>query len=245
MTRPRHLLVSGGSRGLGLAVVTALLEKGYNLSTFSRSRSAGMIALLESPLAADHLLFKEADLADRAALGVLVDDAVARFGPPWGLINCAGIATEGLLPLVPPDAIEETVRVNLLGPLYLTREVARKMLPQRRGRIINISSVVAVRGFKGLSVYSATKAALDGMTRSLARELGEVGITVNSIAPGYLETEMTQSLSEAQRSQILGRTPLGRLGTTEDCLAVVEFLLSERSSFLTGQTIVVDGGLSA
>jgi 3-oxoacyl-[acyl-carrier protein] reductase len=244
MNPPSHVIVSGGSRGLGLEIAKALLEDGRAVSALSRRRTDAVATLEKDPRVQGRFSFEEADLADRSSLTAFVRRAVERFGGPWALINCAAAAPEGLLAVLPPETIDETLRVNLGGTMHLTRECLRAMLPLRRGRILMISSIVGLRGFKGLSVYSATKAALDGFARSLARELGEAGITVNSVAPGFLDTEMTGSLSETQRRQIVGRTPLGRLGRTEDCLPVIRLLLSEESSFLTGQTIVIDGGLS-
>ena len=129
--------------------------------------------------------------------------------------------------------------------IHITRAVVRRMLRQGSGRIINISSVVGVSGYRGLSVYSASKAAIDGLTRAMARELGARGITVNSVAPGYMLTEMSTTLDDAQLVQITRRTPLGRLGEPEDVAAAVQFLASPDSAFITGQVLVVDGGLSA
>ena len=135
--------------------------------------------------------------------------------------------------------------LNLKGTLYVTRQVSRRMLARRSGSIVNISSIVGLSGYRGLAVYSATKAALDGMTRALARELGSRGITVNSVAPGYLRTEMSHGLDESQLQQIVRRTPAGRLGEPADIARVVQFLTDPAASYLTGQVIVVDGGLTS
>ena len=136
------------------------------------------------------------------------------------------------------------IDTNLKGTLYLTRAVSRPMLSLGWGRIINISSIVGLSGYRGLSVYSATKAALDGFSRALARELGSRNITVNSVAPGYLTTEMTEELGEKQRKQIVGRTPMGRMGSSDDVAGAVHFLASDEAGFVTGQVLVVDGGIS-
>jgi 3-oxoacyl-[acyl-carrier protein] reductase len=160
------------------------------------------------------------------------------------LINNAGVAQDGVLAMMPEEQIERMLQVNLQAALLLTKECVRWMLLQGQGNIISVSSILAERGFSGLAAYAATKAGLIGMTRSLARELGPRQIRVNAIAPGYVETEMSDSLDMQQRQQIIRRTPLGRLATTEDIVPVVEFLLSPASQFITGQTIVVDGGAS-
>ena len=151
-----------------------------------------------------------------------------------------------LLPCVQRDeAVDQMIDVNLRGTIAITRTCVREMLINRWGRIVTITSIVGSSGFRGLSVYSLTKAGLDGFTRSLARELGDRGITVNSVAPGFLETEMTHGLSPQQRTQIVRRTPAGRLGTSADVAGIVKFLCSDAAEFVTGQTIFVDGGAMA
>ena len=170
---------------------------------------------------------------------------MAGFGVPFALVNNAAIAHDGVLANTSITAISDVIAVNLAGTVLVTREVVRSMLiGHQGGRIINISSIVGSRGYKGLSVYGATKAAMDGLTRSLARELGRRRITVNSVAPGFLDTEMTRGLGAAQRAEIVRRTPLGRLATPADVVGVVEFLLSDAAQFLTGQTILIDGGVT-
>ena len=138
-----------------------------------------------------------------------------------------------------------TLQQNLISTLVLTKRYVRERLRVRKsGIIVNISSIIGIRGYAGLAAYSASKAGMDGMTRSLARELGPKGFRVNSVLPGYMETDMSKSLDSSQRNQIIRRTPLGRLATTVDVVQVVEFLISDRSSFVTGQSIVVDGGIT-
>lgn len=161
------------------------------------------------------------------------------------LINNAALVYDGLLATLPVEDIGKMVDVNLKGTLYLTRECLRIMLLQSSGRIINIASVVGLHGYSGLAVYASTKAALLGLTRSLAREVGPKSITVNAVAPGYLETEMTRRLDANQVGQIIRRTPLGRLGSTGDIVGAISFLTSESASFITGQILVVDGGLTS
>lgn len=240
----KHVLVSGGSRGLGLAIIDDLLGAGWRVSTCSRDRTDALDALAGTH--GDRLFWTRADLADAdAAQGVVA--AAMEAAPPgmplWGLVNNAGIAREGVLATFPEVEIERILETNLLSAFRLTRAALRTLLRQDApGRVINISSIIGLRGFTGLSAYSASKAGLDGMTRAVAREVGRRGITVNSVAPGYLETEMSAGLGEAQRDQVVRRTPMGRLGTCDDVVPLVRFLLSEESGFITGQVIAVDGG---
>ena len=241
-SRPRHVIVSGGSRGLGKALVTALLKAGNDVSTFSRRPTDFIQAQEGNPL----FYFAPADLGEPKSVEVFLLNAEAQFGPPFGLVNCAGIVADGVLASMSPELIRRVLDVNLAGTLQLTRLVVRRMLVNHSGgSIVNVSSIIGLRGYSGLAVYAATKGGIDAMTRALARELGSRKIRVNSIAPGYLETDMTHRLSTTQRKQIVGRTPLGRLGVPEDVTGPVLFLLSDDSAFITGQVLVADGGISA
>ena len=236
------VLLSGGSRGLGLAIARSLLESSYRVATFSR-RSTKELQQLRS----DHpnqLSHFAGDMADSASLSRVVTTVEKEIGPIGALINNAGMAYDGVLAGMPPEQIEQLIHVNLTGSLLLSRLVIRRMLLRNAGNIINISSIIGLRGYSGLAAYSATKAGIDGMTRALARELGSRNIRVNSIAPGYLETEMTHGLSEFQRDQVIRRTPLGRLGVPADVAGVALFLLSPASAYMTGQSLVVDGGVT-
>jgi 3-oxoacyl-[acyl-carrier protein] reductase len=235
----RHIIISGGSRGLGKAIVTGLLENGYRVSTFSRQKS-GFIEQLSGN---DSFFFAPADLSDGPSIAAFLKSAKATFGDPYALINCAAIAADGLLATMPEGSIRKLLAVNGEGTIRLTRLVVRRMLVARTGGVIlNVSSISSIRGFKGMSVYAFTKGGLDAFTRALARELGGQNIRVNSVAPGYYDTEMSRGLSENQKEQILRRTPLGRLGVPEDVVGSVLFLLSEKASFITGQVFVIDGG---
>ncbi|MFN8037127.1 MAG: SDR family NAD(P)-dependent oxidoreductase [Acidimicrobiia bacterium] len=239
------VIVTGGSRGLGQAIVAHLLDRGDAVSTCSRSRTAFVDEIERDPALRDRFLFAELDISEPDTARELVRATVARFGRLDALVNNAGIARDGLLATQSIDEITELVDVNVTGSLVFARACLRPMLRARAGRIINISSIIGLRGYRGLAAYGATKGALDAMTRALAREVAGVGITVNSIAPGYLETEMTHGLDAAQMGQIVRRTPMGRLGRPEDILPAVDFLLSDGSAFMTGQVLVLDGGLTA
>jgi 3-oxoacyl-[acyl-carrier protein] reductase len=241
-TAARHVLISGGSRGLGESLVTGLLDAGYRVSSFSRRKTE----FTEQNAANANFFFETADIADAKSLDGCLRAAESKLGPFYGLINCAGIAADGVLATMPEQQLESVVSVNLTGALRLTRRVLRRMLLNSTGGvIINVSSIIGLRGYSGLAAYAATKAGMDAMTRSLARELGHRQIRVNSIAPGYLETEMTHGLSAEQKDQIVRRTPLGRLGRPADVVGPVRFLLSDAGAFITGQVLVVDGGITA
>ena len=240
------IAISGGSRGLGLQIVHALLDSGYIVATFSREKSAGVEALCERDPSAETFFWQQVDASEKAALKEFVLEVFRRYHRLDGLINNAAIQIEGLFPMVSDEAIHSLLSVNLEGVFYLTRAVTRVMLTQKRSNrcIINIGSVVGQRGFKGTAVYAATKSAIEGLTRSLARELGSKGIRVMAVLPGFMDTDMTAELNEGMRKQIIRRTPLGRLGTPRDVTGLVGFLLSEEAQFITGQSIVVDGGLT-
>ena len=236
------VMLSGGSRGLGLAILRELLSSSYRVATFSRKPTPEIRELEKEH--AGRLFYYPGDMSDPAGLKGVVGRIESEVGPIQALINNAGIARDGVLATMRPADIDAVLDVNLRGSLHLTRLVVRPMLARTGGSILNISSIIGLRGYSGLAVYSATKGGLDAMTRALARELGPRNIRVNSIAPGYLETEMSSTLGEEQRVQIVRRTPLGRLGRPADVVGAVLFLLSPASSFITGQTFVIDGGVT-
>jgi 3-oxoacyl-[acyl-carrier protein] reductase len=240
---PRSVIITGGSRGLGAAFVQAFLDDGDNVATCSRSATPATDTWQEQY--GDRFLYHAFDMRDGEAADVFVHEAIERFGGVDVLVNNAGLAREGMLALFQDDTVDEVVDINLKSTIHMTRVVSRRMLVQQSGRIINISSIIGISGYRGLSVYGATKAALDGFTRALARELGARGITVNSIAPGYLRTEMTGSMQGDQLGQIERRTPLGRLGEPEDVVGALRFLVGPAGGFITGQVLVVDGGITA
>ncbi len=236
------VLISGGSKGLGAGLVDSFLGRGFKVATFSRAATDTTKQWQQQY--GDNFYFETLSLADKAACKQYVENVQRQLGDINILVNNAGVAHTALLALTDDEAIDRLIDTNLKGTFYLTRLVCRPMLSLGWGRIINISSIVGLSGYRGLSVYSATKAGLDGFTRSLARELGSRNITVNSVAPGYLTTEMTEELGARQRRQIVGRTPMGRMGTAEDVAGAVQFLAGDDANFITGQVLVVDGGIT-
>jgi 3-oxoacyl-[acyl-carrier protein] reductase len=247
-TRPRHVIVTGGSKGLGAAIVEGLLSDGYRVSTCSRSGSEFVERMQASESYGPRFHWAACDIGEADHVERFMDGAVARAGADglYGVLNNAAIARAGILASFPNVESEQILRVNLLGAIQVARAASAIFLRQGRpGRLINISSIIGSRGYSGLAAYSASKAGLDGLTRSLARELGSRRITVNSVSPGYLTTEMSATLGEAQLEQITRRTPLGRLATANDVLALVRFLLGDDAEMVTGQVIHVDGGISS
>lgn len=241
----RAVIVTGGSRGLGAALVEGFLAQGDRVATCSRRRSDRIEAWATEPSLAGRFLYAAFDMSDRRACASFVAEVVRSFGTVDVLVNNAGLARASVLALVHDDDVDEVVDLNLKATIEMTRIVVRRMLPKGTGRIVNVSSIVGLTGYRGLAVYGATKAAIDGLTRALAREVGPRGITVNSVAPGYLRTEMSHGLDASQLDQIVRRTPAGRLGEPEDVVRAVLFLAAPEADFLTGHVLVIDGGLTA
>ena len=244
-SEPRVVVITGGSRGLGAGIVASFLASGDRVATCARTATSNTDAWAADPSLSDRFLFEPADLSSSADAERFVKAVIERWGRIDVLVNNAGVARDGILGLVSDEDIDTVVDLNLKGTIYMTRLVSRRMLARGGGSIVNISSIVGLSGYRGLGVYSATKAALDGFTRAMARELGSRGITVNSVAPGYLRTEMSHGLDEAQLNQIVRRTPAGRLGEPDDIARVVQFLVDPANTYLTGQVLVVDGGLTS
>jgi 3-oxoacyl-[acyl-carrier protein] reductase len=245
---PKHIIITGASRGLGLALVRGLLDDGHRVSAGSRTQGEELSALEHAPATGGRLRWAACDVGVPGEAERFVREATAWAAgvPLYGLINNAGVAADGVLATFPVAEMERILRVNLQGSLEMARAALRVMVRERSGgRIVNISSIIGSHGYTGLSVYSATKAGMDGMTRSLAREVGRMGVTVNSVAPGYFRSELSSGLRDEQLAQVTRRTPLGRLCEPEDVVGVVRFLLSDAAAFVTGQTITVDGGLTA
>ncbi len=243
----RNVIVTGASRGLGLAIAARLAASGYRVIAIARGETDELRAVAAAAEQADRgaLHFRALDLGVLNTIAAFVASLNGEFRPLYGLVNNAGIGTSGVLTLMPDAHIERLVQINLQSPMVLAKYVVRHMMSEGAGRVVNISSIVAATGFQGLSVYSATKAGLIGFTRSLAREVGPLGVTVNAVAPGFSNTEMTRELGEAQRGRIERRSALRRLVAPEDVAGAVEFLLSEAARSITGTTLTVDAGNTA
>jgi len=242
----RNVIVTGGSRGLGLAMAVALAAAGYRVIAVARKSTQEVEAAGAAAKSGGGAIeFRACDLSALDQLGAFVRALRAEFGAFYGLINNAGLGTGGMLGNMLDQDIERLIRLNTVSPIMLTKYVMRSMMTERTGRIINVASVVALTGYSGLSVYSATKASLVGFTRSLSREAGQLGITVNAIAPGFIDTDMTQDLSPAQREQIARRSALRRLADPIDVARSVEFLLGEGGRNITGTVITIDAGNTA
>ncbi|HYM43805.1 MAG TPA: SDR family NAD(P)-dependent oxidoreductase [Steroidobacteraceae bacterium] len=243
----RSIIVTGGTRGLGLSIATRLTASGFRVIAIARNDTAELrAAAAESERTGrGELHFRAFDLMDTKAIGPLVTRLHKEFEPLYGLVNNAGIGTSGVLASMPDGQIANLVQLNLVSVMVLSKYVVRRMMTKSGGRIVNISSVVATTGYRGLSAYSATKAALIGFSRSLAREVGSLGITVNVVAPGFTDTEMTRELGDEARMKIMRRSALGRLISAEDVAGAVDFLMSDAAQSITGTTITVDAGNTA
>lgn len=243
----RNVIVTGGSRGLGLGIARKLREVGYRVIVIARTPNDLLTAAMEEAEAATpgSFHFVPFDLAEIEKIRELVKTLRRKFGNIYGLVNNAGISFEGALALMPTAQIEQLVRVNTLSPIVLTKYVVRSMIANGGGRIVNVSSITAFTGYSGLSVYGATKASVVGFSRALAREIGRAGVNVNSVAPGFVDTDMTRGLSGEERGRIERRSALRRLVTVEDVANAVEFLLSDSAKNITGTVLTVDAGNTA
>lgn len=240
----RNVIVTGGSRGLGLGITRKLAGAGYQAIAVARKQSAELVsAMEESEPGSIH--FVPFDLSDIEGISCLVKTLRKDFGSIYGLVNNAGVSFEGMLAMMPNSQIEQLVRINTIAPMVLSKYVVRAMMADSGGRIVNIASVVGSTGYSGLSAYGATKASIIGFTRSLAREVGKIGVTVNAVAPGFVDTDMTQSLTAEQRERIVRRSALKRLADVVDIAEAVEFLLSDKARNITGTVLTVDAGNTA
>ncbi len=240
----RNVIVTGASRGLGLAIAHRLVADGFCVIAVARSQSDALKKDIASgPQGA--LIFEPFDLGDIDALPSFAATLKKKYGRPYGLVNNAASSSEGLLATMHNSQIEALLRINVTAPIVLSKYVVRQMMAEGGGRIVNISSIIATTGYNGLSVYGASKAALIGFTKSLAREVGRLGITVNAVAPGFVNTEMTASLQDDDRAKIAGRAALRRLAEPQDVANAVSFLLNDNARNVTGTVLTVDAGATA
>lgn len=238
-----NVLVTGGSRGIGLAIVRRLSTAGHNVIAVARSESPELKNVISA--SAGLIRFKALDMKAIDTFPAFVRDLRKDVGPIYGLVNNAGIGTPGVLATMYESQIAELLRVNVEAPMVLTKYIVRHMMADGAGRIVNMGSIIGSTGYNALSVYGATKAALEGFSKSLAREVGKLGITVNVVAPGFINTELTQSLDEENRGKIAGRSALRRLAEADDVARMVEFLMGEGGRNITGTVLTVDAGNTA
>jgi 3-oxoacyl-[acyl-carrier protein] reductase len=243
----RSVLVTGASRGLGLAIAEKLTVAGYRVIALARKKTNDVTAAAAAAERAKRgsLHFVAFDLGKIDQIPDLVRKLRKEFGPLFGLVNNAALGLEGALAVMHNAHIEELVRVNTLSPIVLTKYVVRSMMSEGSGRIVNVASIVGYTGYSGLSVYAATKASMFGFTRSLAREVGRLGVNVNAVAPGFLDTDMTHGLAGKDRERVVRRSAMRRLAEVEDVANAVEFLLSDKARNMSGTVLTVDAGATA
>lgn len=236
------VIVTGANRGIGLAVARRVAEDGRPVAMVGRSLEKLEAARATIPADCEVRCYP-ADISSWDDVQAAVAAIHADFPVIHGLVNNAGITRDGLLVRMSPEDWQAVLDVNLTGTFFFTRSVAPLMMRQRSGRIVSISSVIGLTGNAGQANYAAAKAGIVAMTKSVARELGGRGVTCNAIAPGFIETDMTDALPEKVRTDMLQRIPLKRLGQVDDLAGAVRFLLSQDAAWITGQTLVVDGGM--
>ncbi|MBI2882698.1 MAG: 3-oxoacyl-[acyl-carrier-protein] reductase [Candidatus Methylomirabilis oxyfera] len=236
-------VVTGGSRGIGRAIALGLSARGAKVAICARNPEAAQKVVAEMEAAGAEGMAVAADISREAEAEGLIQAGIKRFGRLDILINNAGITKDGLLIRMKEEDWDMVLDVNLKGAFFTTRAALRPMLRAQSGRIVNISSVAGTMGIPGQANYSASKAGLIGFTKAVAKEVASRSITVNAVAPGFIETEMTAVLSEDRKKSYLGQIPMGRFGAAEEVAALVSFLVSEAASYITGQVITIDGGL--
>ena len=244
LLKGKKALVTGASKGIGNAVAEAFLRNGAFV--YAVSRSEGDLAKLQAAAreSGTEVVFKSADVSDEAAITAVVKDIIKESGGLDIVVNNAGITRDGLIARMPGGAWDEVLKVNLASAFYVCKAVSMHLLSRRGGSIINMSSVVGLHGNAGQTNYSASKAGLVGLTKSLAQELAPRGVRVNAICPGFIGTEMTDKLNDEQKQTLFGRIPMARMGRTEEIAGAALWLASDLSTYVTGQAITVDGGMT-
>ena len=243
----RNVVVTGGSRGLGFGITRRLVSSGYRVVVVARKMSDQLNSSIEEAerKRPGSLHFVRCDLSEVDKIPDLVRSLHKEFGPIYGLVNNAALAHDGALALMQNSQIERLVRMNTISPIVLTKYVVRAMMSEGEGRIVNVSSIIGFTGYSGLSVYAATKASLLGFTRSLAREVGRLGVNVNAVAPGFMDTDMTQRMTDKQRRQVARRSALRRVAEIDDVANAVEYLLGDGGRSISGTVLTIDAGTTA
>lgn len=244
MKENKVALVTGGTTGIGKAIAQELAKSGFNIAINYRTETEEMQEL-KKEIEANNVkcLFVKADISKFEETEKMTKEIIENFEKIDVLVNNAGVTKDGLIMRMKEDAFKQVIDINLVGTFNVTRNIVPYMVKQRSGRIINIASVVGIVGNAGQSNYSASKAGIIGFTKSLAKELSSRNILVNAVAPGFIETKMTDILNETVKGSILSQIPLGRMGTPSEVANVVKFLSEEDSSYITGQVINIDGGM--
>jgi len=244
----RNVIVTGGSRGIGLGIARHLAKTGHRVMALARKECTELREAIDEAARSGKgpIGFTAYDLTDTDGMAALIKQLRKELGPIYALVNNAGMSIDGTLALSSATQIEQVVRLNVVSPILLSKYVLRSMLADGAGgRIVNLASIIAFTGYSGLSVYGATKASMIGFTRSLSREVGRTGVTVNAVAPGFVDTEMTKGLTEEHREQIVRRSALRRLVEVDDVASAVDYLLSDGARNVTGTVITVDAGSTA
>ena len=239
----RVALVTGAGRGIGKGIALELAAAGADILFTNRNKALADATKAEIEALGRRCVAVQADISDPAQVEALVKQGLAEFPTVDILVNNAGVTKDGLILRMSPEDWREVMAVNLDGMFYVTRAIVRTLVKQRRGRIINLTSVVGFTGNAGQVNYASSKSAAIGFTKSLAKELGGRNITCNAVAPGFIDTEMTRDLSDAQKHAILEQVPLGRMGTVADIAKVVRFLASDDAAYINGTVIHVNGGM--
>ena len=245
MTEKRVALVTGASRGIGKAIALRLAEDGcFVIINYRGAKEKAEEVKTEIESRGGEAAVYACDVADFEACGSMFQEVIKTYGRIDVLVNNAGIVKDGLLMAMKEEDFSKVVDVNLKGTFHCIHHAARQMIRQRNGRIVNMASVVGIQGNAGQANYAASKAGIIGLTKAAARELAGRGITVNAVAPGFIETDMTAALSEKVREGAKGLIPLGTFGKPEDVAEAAAFLASEKAGYITGQVLCVDGGMA-
>lgn len=244
MAEKKSALVTGGSRGIGRAIALELASQGMNVAVnYAGSEAKANAVVDEIKAAGGHAIAIQANVGSMDEVQGMMKEVIAEFGSLEVLVNNAGITRDNLLMRMKEQEWDDVINTNLKGVFNCTKSVTRQMMKQRYGRIINVASVVGVAGNAGQANYVAAKAGVIGLTKTTAKELASRNITVNALAPGFIETDMTDELSDEVKSGMKGQIPLGRLGAAEDIAKAVKFLSSDDANYITGQTLHIDGGM--